>query len=133
MDFRIEMSSPEHHPRSGMPKALRDLFYGQGRDGILSLIRSNGCPHNGGQHTLTIWGERADVTAWLDLFGEQFPEAGKEVAILKANIRKEFVHHSNNAGIHVVSLAKITQQHPYKGELISRPWFWTEAWEEEND
>lgn len=131
MNFRIDLSSPEHHERSGMPKALRDMYYGN--DTIRTLIKSAGSPHNGGQHTLTIWGERREVIAWLDLFNEEYNNVQQEIAIIKNEIRKAFVRQPDALGLQVIVLREIKRQLPYNGTLESRPWFWSPSWEEDNE
>jgi hypothetical protein len=127
MKVHLNLTSPEQHYKSAMPKALRDLHYG--RSGLISLIDHTGCPNNGGQHTLTVSGERQEVVAWLDLFLEQYPETKPEVDILKRNIRREFINSPLTNSLKI-TLSKFMQQHSYEGTLVSKPWFWAQHWEE---
>lgn len=128
MHVTVNLSAPIHHERSGMSKALHNLYYG--RDTLLSMITHNGYPHHGGEHALTISGGRVDVVAWLELFGEQYPDCAPEVAILKHRIRTHFVQNPTDPRFRL-ELRKIERQLPYNGELVMKPWFWTPAWEEE--
>lgn len=43
----------------------------------------SGCPHNGGEHTCTIRGERDELLTSLELFEECYPETKKEIGLLK--------------------------------------------------
>lgn len=50
-----------------------------------------GCPHHGGEHTLTIKGTRQDVCAWLDLVICEFPDWETAGLAIKNVIRREFI------------------------------------------
>lgn len=126
MNVIVELTAPCHYSTSAMPKVLHDLYYH--RDGLLSMINHHGCPHNGGQHTCTVSGERADVVAWLDLFLEQYPEVQPEIDVIKRTIRREFINSPLTTRLHI-KLGRFNRQHAHKGSLISRPWFWHESHE----
>lgn len=133
MQVYLNLDVPEHHERSAMPRAIRELYYSHRNDGLLNLIKSYGCPHSGGQHKLHFTAERADVVAWLDLFLETFPGTKPEVDMLKKRIHNAFVYKTgcNSEGNLRLELASQVRQHGYLGEIIMRPWFWTSEWEEE--
>lgn len=136
MKVIVDLSAPEQHPKSAMPKILRQFWYSDGKSKDLrSLIDYGGCPNTGCWHKFWIKGDRADVVAWLDLFQDMYPDSAPEIMIVKKNIHTAFVHGKgvNQAGNLNITLSTITRQLPYKGELINRPWFWTESWEEEHD
>lgn len=130
MKVIVKLDSPQTHERSHMGSVLNKMLYG--RDDLLGMINYTGCPHNGGQHTLTVRGERCDVVAWLDLFQEAYPDIAPETMIIKSRIRTEFLRNVKDED-HVIriDLNKIERQLPHNGELVSRPWFWTPKWEEE--
>lgn len=123
MEVILNLSTPEHHKTSHMPYAIRQMYYGN--DMLSRLITMNGYPNNGGQHTCTISGDRADVVAWLDLFLEEYPDAKPEIDIVKRTIRREFI---NSPLTHClrIKLSDFTRQHVYKGQFVSRKWFWHE-------
>lgn len=122
----IQLSSPQQHPTSAMPKALHDLYYGgEVENDLLRLIQFTGYPHNGGSHTFTVFGERYDAVAWLDLFLERFPETKPEIEIIKKEIRKVFLHEPSKRILYI-KLSEFKRQHGYNGQLITRKWFWTE-------
>lgn len=126
MEVVLDLSVPEHHKTSHMPYAMRQMYYGNGM--LSRLISMHGYPNNGGQHTCTINGDRADVVAWLDLFLEEYPDTKPEIDIIKRTIRREFI---NSPLTHClrIKLADFTRQHVYKGQFISRKWFWHPACE----
>lgn len=130
MKVIVKLDSPQTHERSHMGTVLNKILYS--RDDLLSMINYTGCPHNGGQHTLTVRGDRGDVVAWLDLFQEAYPDIAPEAMIIKSRIRTEFLRNVKDED-HVIriDLNKIERQLPHNGELVSRPWFWTPKWEEE--
>lgn len=135
MQVTIDLSAPEHHPKSKLPKALRDMWYSRVKgEGLLSLIEAYGCPNTGGEHTFRFTADRADSVAWLDLFQETYPDTAPEIMIIKKHIHAAFVRGAglNSRGNLQVKLKAITQQFGYNGEIVTRPWFWTEAWEEVN-
>lgn len=78
----VQMSSPEH---SEVGKVLSKLYYGQGALLDLAPGRS-GYPHNGGEHTLFLEGDRKDILAWLELLTEEYPAIRKPVAWLFQDI-----------------------------------------------
>lgn len=51
-----------------------------------------GCPHHGGEHTLTIRGTRQDVCTWLDLVVIEFPDWEHAAKAIKAQIRSIFIN-----------------------------------------
>ena len=125
----VDLSAPESHASSAMPKALRDLYYsGKRGDTLLSLIESTGYPHNGGSHTLKVFGKRYDVVAWLDLFLDQYPDTKPEIDIIKKTIRTRFLHEPDGR-LFQIKLGSFTRQFGYKGEIITRKWFWWEGCE----
>lgn len=122
----VELSAPQQHATSAMPKALHDLYYGgKVGDELLKLIQFNGYPHHGGSHALTIIGERYDTVAWLDLFLEHYPETKPEIDVIKKEIRKIFLRDPSKSRV-FIKLQDFTRQHGYKGDLITRRWFWHE-------
>lgn len=126
MKVTVVLSAPEHHKTSHMPFALRQMYYGG--DTLTRLIDMSGYPNNGGQHTCTISGDRADVVAWLDLFLEEYPDAKPEIDIIKRAIRREFINSPLTHRLRI-NLSDFTRQHVYKGQFISRKWFWHPACE----
>ncbi|AEV89655.1 hypothetical protein OBP_218 [Pseudomonas phage OBP] len=132
MNVTLYLDTPEHHPTSKMPRAIRELWYSNRREGLLSLVEGYGCPHSGCEHRFHFTAPRADVVAWLDLFVEEFPDCSPEVAILKSKIRIGFVQGIgvDSRGNMRLVLKTIQRQVGYNGELLSRPWFWTPEWEE---
>lgn len=131
MEITVELTAPEQHPTSAMPKALRTFWYSSGGDDLRKLINYSGCPNTGCQHTLRIWGKRVDVLAWLDLFEESYPGVEKEIAMVKREIHKSFVQTGAGSTKPArIKLANITRQVGYNGELITRRWFWAPFWEE---
>lgn len=131
MQVTLNLDTPEHHPTSAMPRAIRELWYQPRREGLLALISSYGCPHTGGQHKFHFTAERADVVAWLDLFQEAFPNTAPEIMVLKRRIHLAVVHgtNTNSSGDLRLELKAIERQFGYNGEVITRPWFWTPEWE----
>lgn len=122
----IDLSAPESHATSAMPKALRDIYYsGKRGDTLLGLIESTGYPLRGGTHALKVFGKRPDVVAWLDLFLEHYPDTKPEIDIIKKEIRKIFIHEPDRRLVQI-KLSQFTRQHGYNGQLITRKWFWTE-------
>lgn len=126
MQVYLNLDVPEHHATSHMPRAIRDLYYGAKNDDLLSLIKSYGCPHSGGQHKLHFTDERKNVVAWLDLFLERFPNTEPEIKQLKKFIHNAFVYKTgcNSDGDLRLELKCLTRQHGYNGKIIMRPWFW---------
>lgn len=128
MQVMLNLDTPEHHPTSGMPKAIRELWYSRRGEGLLGLVNAHGCPNSGCQHKFHFTAPRADTVAWLDLFLEQYPNCEPEVMVLKKAIRNAFVQGkglNSNGNLHLV-LNRIPRQVPIKGVLIQRPWFWIE-------
>jgi len=115
-----------------MPEALHDLYYlGKDSESLLKMgLDNSGSPHNGGFHTLTVWGSHEDVIAWLDLFKEQYPKTEPEIAIIKDRIQKTLQYDPFAETLRIV-LKDIIRQYCYKEEIIARSWFWTPAWEKE--
>lgn len=123
MEVTLELTAPEQHKTSHMPYALRQLHYHN--DELSRIINMQGCPNTGGRHTCTVRGERADVVAWLDLFLEEYPDTKPEIDIIKRTIRREFINSPLTHNLKI-KLSDLTRQHVYKGQFISRPWFWHE-------
>lgn len=121
MEVTLNLSAPEHHDTSHMPRALRNLFYY--KDDLCRAIDLYGRPNTGGQHRCTVVGKRADVVAWLDLFLEEFPDTKPEIDTVKRHIRQSFIRNPDGKTLHV-TLADFTRQHVYQGGFISAPWFW---------
>lgn len=132
MQVTVDLSSPEQHPTSAMPKAMRQLWYRN--DGLLKLIEAYGCPNSGCEHTLRFTADRADVIAWLDLFVETYPETYPDIHMVKERIRLAFVQGNGCRpdGSFMIKLKDITRQVGYNGEIITRRWFWAPFWEETN-
>ncbi|QGH72035.1 hypothetical protein N1M2_172 [Klebsiella phage N1M2] len=132
MKVTVDLTAPESHPTSKLPKALREFWYFKDGEELRRLIDYTGCPNTGCQHALRVWGERADVTAWLDLFQETYPETEPEIMLIKSKIRLAFVHGTglNKLGGLTVDLKTITRQVGYNGEILTRPYFWAPFWEE---
>lgn len=130
MKFRINMTSPERHSNSKMPDTLRHLLYGN-KD-LLDIIEWTGCPNTGCEHSFTIEGERADVTAWLQLFKDQYPRVSDEVFALLRAIHLAFVKDADK-DVTTIHLKKIERSFIYNARTITRPWYWTESWEKEDE
>jgi hypothetical protein len=68
-DVRVILTSPQN---SVLGEILHHLFY-CADEALLNLApNSTGYPHNGGQHSLTIWGKQGDVVSYLDLLIEVY-------------------------------------------------------------
>lgn len=132
MKVLVNLSSPEQHPTSWMPKAMRELWYRN--NGLLDLIEPHGCPNNGCEHTFYFSGERADVVAWLDLFVDAYPLVLPDIHVIKERIHKAFVYGTDCAvnGNFKIKLKSIMREVEYNGETLTRPWFWAPFWEESN-
>lgn len=130
MKVLVDLSSPEQHPTSWMPKAMRALWYRN--NGLLDLINPRGCPNNGCEHTFHFSAERADVVAWLDLFVEEYPLTLPDIRVVKERIHKAFVYGTDCRpdGSFSIKLKSIKREVEYNGETLTRPWFWAEFWEE---
>lgn len=121
----LSLTCPEHHTNSGFPKAIRQLIYRQEHDELLTLAPGRHCsPHSGGQHRLTIHGERSDVVAWLDLLLETFGrDVEEEVKVLKRRIRVFFLHNAGNP-TYDIKLSEQERLFCVDGNLVMKPWFW---------
>lgn len=125
---RVILNSPEQHPVSGMPKALRHVLYSN--DPLLELIEWNGCPNSGCSHNLSIVGEAHDVNAWLDVFAETYPTTMPEILMIKKRIREERLDSMGEEVSSItVELRKIKRFQEVNGGIVERPWFWTPEWE----
>lgn len=82
----VQMSAPEH---TELGKVLFRLYYTSGRALLELAPGRSGYPHNGGEHTLLLEGERKDVLAWLELLTEEYPVIRKPVAWLFQDICSE--------------------------------------------
>lgn len=82
----VQLSAPE---RTELGKVLFRLYYTSGRTLLDLAPGQSGYPHNGGEHTLFLEGERKDILAWLELFIEQYPVIRKPVAWLFQDICSE--------------------------------------------
>lgn len=123
--MRLILTSPEQHPSSKMPAALRHLLYSN--DELLSLIDFSGCPNSGCEHTLSISGERRDILGWLDLFVDAYPGVRDEAQAIKKAIRAKFLNDPDcNFSI---KLKDIQRGVLLEGKIVRRPWFWTPEWE----
>ena len=87
VDVRVDLSAPQS---SVTGRVLHKLMY---NNTSLYELAPNpvGCPHNGGEHTLSITGSRVDVNAWLDLLSETYPTVEKMAINVKRKIHKEFL------------------------------------------
>lgn len=123
--LRVILDTPEHHETSGMPKAVRHLWYNN--SSLANMIAHNGCPNTGGQHKLHVEGEAHEVIAWLDLFVEAYPATMPEIMMVKKEIRAKRMDAmgSEGNGTIVVNLNKIQRMFSENGEVVSKPWFWT--------
>lgn len=73
---------------------LNKILYGmsKGYDDLWEMAPgATGCPHNGGEHTLTLRGTRQDINSWLDLVVEEFPDWEGCASFVKGLIRKRFL------------------------------------------
>lgn len=70
----VDLSSGQHTP---MGRALHKLYYG---DKTLVDLAPNrvGYPHNGGQHSFYMRGEKDECVAWLQLFKETYPATASD-------------------------------------------------------
>lgn len=59
---------------------------------LLDMVKHDGYPHNGGSHSLTIYGEKKDLIAWLEMvaefyfqskFAKRFGLGAEELQLLK--------------------------------------------------
>ena len=129
MRVRLDLTSPEHHDNSAMPKVLREMLYGD--HPLLEMIEWTGCPNTGCEHKLIVSGERSEVVAWLDLLKESFPQISEEMNPIKRKIHLEFI--KNPSSTLRVSLKEQTRLVNIEGDVVSKPWFWTKEWEKWND
>lgn len=125
MKVFLDLTCPEHHHSSQFPLVMRNLIYRQEHDELLSLAPNRYCsPHSGGQHRLSMSGERADIVAWLDLLNDTFGKViGPEIAILKHRIRTYFIQNTTAPSYHI-KLKDIERQVPVDGKLQMKKWFW---------
>lgn len=129
MKVYVDLTSPEQHDTSAMPKTLRRVLYGN--PGLLRLIDNTGCPNTGCEHKLSIKGESSDVIAWLDLLADEYPDVTPEVLTIKGKINIGITEGKvGNNGYLTIKLRQITRHHRVGNELVIRPWFWTPSWEE---
>ena len=87
----IKLDAPQT-TRTGY--VLNKILYGEmhGCQDLFDLAPNPvGCPHHGGEHTLTIRGTRQDVVAWLDLVVVEFPDWEFPANTIKGHLRKEFL------------------------------------------
>lgn len=76
----IELSAPQESP---LGKIVGDLFY---NTRLLEMVKHTGYPHNGGEHTLSIYGQPKDLIAFLELVIERFlpfPKYSEGIAKIK--------------------------------------------------
>lgn len=121
MKVRVVLSSPEQHPISAMPKALRNILYFN--DDLLSLIDWNGCPNSGCEHKLAVSGERRDVIGWLDLFLEAYPDTKPEIHAIKLMIKQKFINDPDRQI--TVTLRNLNKFHDSDNGIVEKHWFWT--------
>ncbi len=76
-NIRVCLNSPQG---SRFGNILRRFYMGGKHEDLLEMAPGrSGYPYNGGEHTLTIFGEVGEVKAWLNLFKETFPDGEKEI------------------------------------------------------
>jgi hypothetical protein len=94
----IDLSYRQHSP---LGKALFNLYY---RNKSLCDMAPDrgGYPHNGGEHTFTIKGERGECLAFLDLMVDTYPEAAEllNAVIAQVNFGKDCVSVRNVESMH---------------------------------
>lgn len=135
MNVILDLTCPEQHLTTKFPSVVRKMLYERKEEhNLLPLIGYNGCPNTGGRHRLEVYGTRQDVTAWLKMVEETFPEVKPEIDVLIKHIRSEFIRGPMTHN-YKLALRDIKRQHGYNGELYSRPWFWFASQEfgENND
>lgn len=130
MKVYLDLTSPEYHETSAMPKILRHILYHNST--LVNLIENTGCPNTGCQHKLIIKGEHTEVFAWLDLLVELYYDVTPEVMVIKHRIRDAVLSGKeiNGNGYFTVKLNQITRMVPIDGGIVPRPWFWSPSWEE---
>jgi hypothetical protein len=69
--YHFEASQLEHTPAG---KLLGKMYYGGFIDAALKRGESTGYPHNGGQHSLTLILSADELTAFLSLVEESYPQ-----------------------------------------------------------
>lgn len=71
---------------SNFGRVLNKLYYSDST-GFLKLAPNKyGYPHNGGEHSLRIWGSRDDCVAFIELLGETYPNVINECNAVMAAI-----------------------------------------------
>lgn len=75
----VDLSCAEHIP---FGEVVANLYYRN--KSLLELAPGRtGYPHNGGQHSLRVFGDRGDIDAWLSLVVQAYPKVVKEVMLLR--------------------------------------------------
>lgn len=67
--LRIKASQPQHTNAGDL---LGRMYYSGFIDKALVHGESSGYPHNGGEHSLTLWMQRPDVEAFVDLVEQAY-------------------------------------------------------------
>lgn len=117
------LSCPRTHDTSALPKALYDLYLRPDSGEIMSLVDEGRITVSPTEITCIVSSKRADVTAWLDVLLELYPDIDPEVNIIKRHIRSEFIR-SPLTDTFNVRLKEIKRQHGHNGALLQREWFW---------
>lgn len=125
VDVRVDLTAPQD---SVTGRVLHKLMY---NNTSLYELAPNpvGCPHNGGEHTLSITGSRVDVNAWLDLLSETYPTVEKMVINVKRKIHKEFLSGEwrkyNRINVKLKDLQYLEQK-PHQDRPVAVKWFQSE-------
>lgn len=80
----VDLSTSQYIP---FGKMLGNLYYSN--QALLSLAPGrSGYPHNGGEHTLSLSGDKADIIAFLDLVTEKYPYVLCEATKIQMAVRE---------------------------------------------
>ena len=125
VDVRVDLSAPQD---SVTGRVLHKLMYNN--TSLYELAPNpSGCPHNGGEHTLSITGSRVDVNAWLDLLAETYPEVRIMVINVKRKIHKEFLSGAwrgcNRINVKLKDLQYL-ELRPHQDKPVAVKWFQSE-------
>ena len=81
--MHVDLSTAQHIP---FGKMLSHLYYSN--QALLALAPGrSGYPHNGGEHTLSLNGDKHDIVAFLDLVVEKYPYVLCEVTKVQMAVR----------------------------------------------
>ena len=87
--IHVRASQPQHTPAG---RLLGKMYYGGFID-VLKRDESSGYPHNGGEHSLSLYMTPPNLSSFLSLVADTFPNhEGTEpfIASVKANVAQRY-------------------------------------------